>query len=128
MSIYSDELVNLTAQLVTQVGQLQQAISINDNPGISTAANAIAATITSINQTITSTDVPPDDTMVFFLANDLQTESDQLQQAITAVDNPGITAAGNALNETTVAFDQCVDRMGEWMPSPFNPSITTPPV
>jgi hypothetical protein len=126
MSIYSTELVNLADQLVTQVGQLQQAVTNNDSAGISTAANAIATTITSINQNITSTDIPPDDTMVFFLTNDLQAISNQLQQAITAADTPGIKTASDALNATTVTFEQCVDRMGEWMPSPFNPSLPSP--
>jgi hypothetical protein len=113
MTIYSDTLQQQTDQLVADVATLDQAVANSDSAGIANAANAVQTDANNINTTITSADIPADNTMVLFHTTDLISESDVLQSAITAADSDAIAKATSAIDETTANLNDCVTRMAE---------------
>ena len=123
MSIYSDQLQQQTDKLVADVATLMQAVPGGDISAISSAANTIASDINTIKTTITSADVPADNTMVLYLTDLLIAQTATLQQAINASDTQAITDASNEVNLATVNFNQCVIRMAEVIvvPDPVDP-------
>jgi hypothetical protein len=133
MSIYSDQLQQLTDQLVTQNGQLQQAVASSpvDLTAASTAANAIEQTANSIDQCIKSADIPADNTMVLAISTDLLYQVTGLQQALASSppDDAAVVAAASNVDTTTVNLSNCVSKMKEVLAPavPLAPGSWFPP-
>jgi hypothetical protein len=121
MSIYSDEVQQLTDQLVSDVNNLNTVVTneTSDSPpnpdwtAITTATDAVSTTANSFDQAIKNTDIPPDDTMVLDLSTQLQAELPYLTAAITANDSAVTVTSTNKIVETTSNINRCVTRMAE---------------
>jgi hypothetical protein len=133
MSIYSDTLQQQTDQLVTDVDSLSALVNatppLNDT-AISSALDPVETDANNINTTITSADIPPDNTQIQSLVTQLlnQIATMRTDLAATPVDDPTITADGNSISETTANINWCVTNMSQQQvpdPAPVQPA--TPP-
>lgn len=128
MAIYSREIQTLTDQLVAQAADLQSAVANSDGPGIANAADAIAQTASNLDNLIKASDIPAGDTMILYLSTQLLGQVGDLQAAITANDEPRITASASDVGTTTNNFDACVTKMAEMqvVEQPMLSSETSP--
>jgi hypothetical protein len=126
MAIYSQEIQDLTNQLVTQVATLQTDVAATppDIAGAITAdANAIQLTSTNLDTAITSSDIPPDGTMIYYHDTELLSQVTDLQTAVSGGVIADIQTATDVIVLTTQNLNTCVAAMAQMQ----NIDILIPP-
>jgi hypothetical protein len=137
MSIYSDQVQQLTDQLVSDVTNLHTVVTDQmsgtppapDWTAITDATNTVSTTANSLDQAIKSADIPPDDTMALDISTQLLLQISDLNAAITANDTALTVTNTDNIVETTMNMNRCVTRMAENavpMPTPED-ALPLPP-
>lgn len=129
MSIYSEQVQQLTDQLVTEVANLHSVVTANssDWQAIDDATIAVETTANSFNQAIQNTDIPPENTMVLNLSNQLLLDVADVQAAITANDSAKVVSTTDQVVLTTSNLNRCVTAMSEYVEQPPAPEQVLPP-
>jgi hypothetical protein len=129
MPIYSDQIQQLTDQLVTDVTNLHDVVTTDPSnfQAITDATNIVAATANSLDQAIKSADIPPDNTMILNLSTQILLEIDDLNAAITANDSNAVVDCTNEMVVATSNLNRCVTAMAEQIVYPPTPDQTPVP-
>jgi hypothetical protein len=128
MSIYSEQLQQLTDQLVAQVGDLYNLSTATpiDMQAMNTQTSTVETTAQEFDQAIKTTDIPPENTQILSLSTQMQMEIDDLQAAITANDEPLVVTRTNAVVLTTSNINRCVTAMAQYAPAEIPPPSLPP--
>lgn len=134
MSIYSEQIQQLTDQLVAEVTTLYTVVTSNLDPGppdwqaITDATNTAQTTANSLDYAVKTADVPATDTMILAETTQILQQFVDLQAAISATDTDATANLTDQVVLTTSNLNRCVTRMSESQtPTYASPDVTPLP-